>query len=74
MAETHDRLDDAVNHYLEAIKQGDNDPALARHAVGLLYRTQRAGQIDTLLQTLSSRGVEMEDPRLASAVRCTCQA
>jgi tetratricopeptide (TPR) repeat protein len=68
VAEAQDRLEDAINHYLEAFKQGNVQPEIARHALGLLYRMQRFDQIDTLVTTLASRGVEPEDLKLATAM------
>ena len=68
VAEAQDRLEDAAGHYQNAIKLGNTQPGLARRAVGLLYRMQRFDQIDAVVEALASRGVELEDLKLATAV------
>jgi tetratricopeptide (TPR) repeat protein len=67
VAEAQDRLEDAIDHYLDAIKRGKVPPATARRALDLLNRMQRYNEIDGVVANLSSRGMELEDLKLARA-------
>jgi tetratricopeptide (TPR) repeat protein len=68
VAEAEDRPEEAIQHYLDAIKEGNTQPGLVRRAVSLLYRMQEFDQIDALVEILASQGVEPEDLKLVTAL------